>query len=70
MQQRLGIADRIGSPDVPSLSPVDESRRSRSAPSRATDGAGTIEHPPVASRRSTRAAKRPLRRRTRRPGRP
>jgi superfamily II DNA/RNA helicase len=70
MQQRLGIGNRIGSPDVPSLSPVDERRRSRFAPSRATDAADTTEHAPVASRRSTGAAKRPLRRRTRRPGRP
>ena len=70
IQRRLGIGSRIGSPDVPSLAPVDEARRAPSAPPRAIDAAGTIDHAPAPSRRSTGVAKRPLRRRARRPGRP
>jgi superfamily II DNA/RNA helicase len=69
IQRSLGIGNRIGSPDVPSLALVDGSRRSPSRPPRAADTGDAVERAPVASRRSTGGAKRPSRRRTRPAGR-
>jgi superfamily II DNA/RNA helicase len=70
IQRRLGVENRICSPDVLSLAPVDRSRPSTSVPPRTADAAGTIKHVPVASPSSTRTATRPPRRRTRRAGQP
>ena len=70
IQRRLGFENRIGSPDVPSLAPVGGIRPAPSARPRATDTAGNMRKTPVASHGRTGAAKRPSRRRTRRPGRP
>ena len=70
IQRRLGFENRIGSPDVPSLAPVGGIRPAPSARPRATDTAGNMRKTPVASHSRTGAAKRPSRRRTRRPGRP
>ncbi len=71
IQRRLGFENRIGSPDVPSLAPVDGARRSPSARPRTTDAPGNAGRAPIASHTRTGTTNpRPSRRRKRRVGRP